>query len=172
MLTYKARCISPLFFFIPLSESIRRCIASILIVRVLQTVRQSVWRQARVKRCKSIHHKWKAIKKVVLSYFWKFGFDTSTVSHFSVMQLITILREVLSLYVFIDKKTQGKGRNRRKQITTFDSLKLVWFASIKNLFWRLSFRNSIQEWVFLPFTGPKKVLRMIPGSSTRYSDLK
>ena len=36
------------------------------------------------------------------------------------------------------------------------------FIKIKKLFWTLSLRNSIQDRVFLPFTRPKNVLRIIP----------
>lgn len=33
----------------------------------------------------------------------------------------------------------------------------------KKLLWRLSSRNSIQDWVFLSFIGPKKMFGIFPG---------
>ena len=59
------------------------------------------------------------------------------------------------VFVFKRKKAQEKGRSKRKLVY---SSNLDLFTNTKKLFWRLSFKNSIQDWVFLPFTGPKKYL--------------
>ena len=45
-------------------------------------------------------------------------------------------------------------------ITKFHSLNLFFLKGIE-IFWRLSFRNSVQDWVFLLFTGPKTMFEII-----------
>ena len=44
---------------------------------------------------------------------------------------------------------------------------IIWFFNFdlfaqKNIFLKIEFQSSIQDWVFLPHNGPKKVLRMNP----------
>lgn len=46
-------------------------------------------------------------------------------------------------------------------ITKFHSLNLFFLKGMK-IFWRLSFRNSVQDWVFLLSTGPKTMFEIIP----------
>ena len=52
------------------------------------------------------------------------------------------------------KKTHAKGRVENYTITTIKTKNKK--VSKKKNIWRLSFKNSAQDLVFLPFTGPKK----------------
>ena len=70
-------------------------------------------------------------------------------------------RKYLVHILFIGKKTYEKGKNRRNYITAFHTLNLGLLANVKKVFWRLNFRNSIIDWVFLPFIGAEKVLGTI-----------
>ena len=57
------------------------------------------------------------------------------------------------VYAFMGKKRHKKGRNRRKLHSDIAILKFGFNCQFKKI-----------VWVILPFTGPKKVLAMIPAS--------
>ena len=63
------------------------------------------------------------------------------------------------IYDFLAKKSLEKGIEENCR-TAFYTLDLGLFANIKKLSRILSFRKSIQDWVFL-FTGPKKFFGII-----------
>ena len=70
------------------------------------------------------------------------------------------LTGLLELRFLWARKSMKMEEVEENYITTFKALSLVLFANTKNV-WKLSFRNSTQDWIVLPFTGPKKVLRII-----------
>ena len=56
----------------------------------------------------------------------------------------------------MSKKSYEKGRQKRKLHNYILHFKSGFICLCKKLYSRLSFRNSTQVQVFLPFTGPKK----------------
>ena len=61
------------------------------------------------------------------------------------------------------KKKEGKEESNLSTLGTFKSGFI--YQRKEKLYWRLVFRNSIEDWVFSSFTGPKKVFGIIPATT-------
>ena len=52
-----------------------------------------------------------------------------------------------------------------KHLVLFVTDKILIYLHKKKFLLKIEFQNSIQDWVLLPYNGPKKVLRINPGSA-------
>lgn len=68
------------------------------------------------------------------------------------------------IYSFMNKKLLKKRRNGTKLYSMLLNLDL--FTNIQKIFLRLSFWISVQDAVFLLFTGTEVVLELIPGNTS------
>ena len=78
----------------------------------------------------------------------------------------TSLTSVGRLLGFLFYVKRGENINRQQNTACFlFDIKTIkyWFICTKIFFLKIEFQNSIQDWVFLPCNGTKKVLRIKPG---------
>lgn len=68
------------------------------------------------------------------------------------------------IYSFMNKKLLKKRRNGTKLYSMLLNLDLL--TNIQKIFLRLSFWISVQDAVFLLFTGTEVVLELIPGNTS------